>query len=231
MYQKKLMNHTKLIRCLTIFSVSVVLLLSSCSQKAFEKAVATNTVEAYNNFLTAHYETKYAAKAKALKKKLENSNTSGNRNTRENRGKNNDNLNKKELIVKAEKKALSAGKKILAQGRKMVFKYKTIIKGSCWNYVNEVYNRSGYPNSKRQIIFKSKKRGPYVNLNKIQAGDWLYYINHSYNGVEHSGIFVYWVDYRRKIGMILSYAGGGRKEVGRYLSYDLKNVYYITRGN
>jgi len=133
-----------------------------------------------------------------------------------------------DTIIGMESIAPVPGKKILATGRKMALDNKTIIKGSCWNWVNEVFNRSGFEKSK-QIIFKSKKSGPYVDQNLIQPGDWLYYINYSYHMVEHSGIFVYWKDFDKKLGVILSYGGRNRKEPGRYLTYDLKSVYYITR--
>lgn len=131
-------------------------------------------------------------------------------------------------ILNAEKDASNAGKAVLAVGRKMVFKEKAIVKGSCWDYINEVYKRAGYGTNKK-IVFKSKKSGPYVNISKIQPGDWLYYVNHSYGGVEHSGIFVYWKDYKKKIGVTLSYGGESRNEPGRYREYDLRSVYYITR--
>ncbi len=131
-------------------------------------------------------------------------------------------------ILNAEKDASNAGKAVLAVGRKMVFKEKAIIKGSCWDYINEVYKRAGYGTDKK-IVFKSKKSGPYVDISKIQPGDWLYYVNHSYGGVEHSGIFVYWKDYKKKIGVTLSYGGESRNEPGRYREYDLRSVYYITR--
>jgi len=132
------------------------------------------------------------------------------------------------LIKKAEKEASDEGKVILETGRKMALEDKLIIKGSCWNWINECFNKAGYGTNK-YIAFKSKKSGPYVDQNKIEPGDWLYYINHSYNDVEHSGIFVYWIDYDKKIGMILSYGGESRNAPGRYLPYDLTHVYYITR--
>ena len=138
---------------------------------------------------------------------------------------------KKDLILVAEKNASKGGKDILSTGRKMALIDKVILPGSCWNWINTVYNKSGYPNnkSKRKTVHKGKKSGPYVKSSQIEAGDWLYYINHSYNDVEHSGIFVYWVDYKKKIGMILSYGGESRKKPGRYLPYDLTHVYNIIR--
>lgn len=131
-------------------------------------------------------------------------------------------------ILLAEIEATKAGKAVLETGRKMALEDKTIIKGSCWNYVNEVFKRAGYGTNKK-VVYKSKKSGPYVDVSKIQPGDWIYYVNYSYGGVEHSGIFVYWKDYKNKIGVTLSYGGEKRKEPGRYLPYNLKSVYYITR--
>jgi hypothetical protein len=133
-----------------------------------------------------------------------------------------------DTIIGIESIAPVPGKKILATGRKMAIDDKTIIKGSCWNWVNEVFNRSGFSENKK-IVYKGKKAGPFVDINLIQPGDWLYYINYSYRMVEHSGIFVYWKDFNNKIGVVLSYSGRNRKEPARYLTYDLKSVYYITR--
>lgn len=132
------------------------------------------------------------------------------------------------IIKNAEKEADAPGKAVLETGRKMALIDKDIIKGSCWNWVNECFKRAGYGTDKH-IAYKSKKSGPYVDIDKIKPGDWIYYINYSYNKVEHSGIFVYWVDKNKKIGVTLSYGGEHRKEPGRYREYLLKDVYYITR--
>jgi len=131
-------------------------------------------------------------------------------------------------IIEAENNTSEAGKAVLKIGRKMALEEKVIFKGSCWNYINEVFKRAGYGTNKK-VVYKSVKKGPYVDISKIQPGDWLYYVNHSYGGVEHSGIFVYWKDYKNKIGVTLSYGGEHRNEPGRYRSYDLRSVYYITR--
>jgi hypothetical protein len=133
-----------------------------------------------------------------------------------------------DTIIGIEKVSPEPGKLILETGRKMALKEKTIIKGSCWNWVNEVFDRSGFGTSKK-IVYNSKKSGPYVDISQIKPGDWLYYINYSYNKIEHSGIFVYWKDYKKKLGVILSYSGRNRSEPARYLTYDLKSIYYITR--
>lgn len=131
-------------------------------------------------------------------------------------------------LKKAEKEADEAGREILETGRKMALEEKVIIKGSCWNWVNECFKRAGYETDK-YIAYKSKKTGPYVDIDKIKPGDWIYYINYSYNKIEHSGIFVHWVDKKKKIAVTLSYGGEHRKEPGRYREYLLKDVYYITR--
>jgi hypothetical protein len=139
-----------------------------------------------------------------------------------------DKYKEKDTIVGMELQMPKPGRTILETGRYMALEEKTIVKGSCWTWVNEVFNRSGFAKSK-EIVFKSKKTGPYADLNLIEPGDWLYYINYSYRGTEHSGIFVYWKDFENKKAVVLSYGGRNRKEPGRYLIYDLKSVYYITR--
>ncbi len=136
--------------------------------------------------------------------------------------------NTEDPIILAEMDAADAGKKVLEIGRGMALDEKTIVKGSCWDYINEVYRRAGYQTEKT-VVFKSPKSGPYADVSIIKPGDWIYYVNYSYNMVEHSGIFVYWEDFDNKIGVTLSYGGEHRNEPGRYRSYDLKSVYYITR--
>jgi hypothetical protein len=133
-------------------------------------------------------------------------------------------------ILKAEKEATPHGRKILKTGREMTLNDREIIPGGCWDYANEVYNRAGYPSNQREVIFRGdKNNGPYADVSLIEPGDWLYYVNHSYGGIEHSAIFVYWINYEDKIGLMLSYGGERRQEPARYLSYDLSDVYYIIR--
>jgi hypothetical protein len=131
-------------------------------------------------------------------------------------------------ILMAELKSPAPARKVLKTGRKLALEEKAIIRGSCWNWINTVFKRAGYAEN-NHIVFKSKKRGPYAKPGLIKPGDWLYYVNHSYNRIEHSGIFVHWVDYRKKIGMVLSYGGEGRRKPGRYKAYNLKDVYFIKR--
>ena len=122
----------------------------------------------------------------------------------------------------------SAGQKVLTKGREMV-NSRVVLPGSCWDYIDAVYTRAGYPESKRQTIYKTAKKGPYASASLIKPGDWLYFVNHSYGGIEHSSIFVEWIDKSGKQARMLSYAGQQRREPGRYLPYDISSVYGIIR--
>lgn len=136
-----------------------------------------------------------------------------------------------DIILEAEQKATDQGRKILTTGWQMAIIDKEIIPGGCWDYANEIFNRAGYPNTgrKRKTIFKGAKKGPYAAISLIQPGDFLYYINHSYGDIEHSAIFVDWIDYTNKEALMLSYGGENRRKPARYLSYDLSSVYRIIR--
>jgi len=131
------------------------------------------------------------------------------------------------LLSSAETQSSQAAREVVSMARKMALNERTIIKGGCWDYLNAVFNRAGVS---RDTIHKGTYgQGPYANSGEIEVGDWLYYINHGYNGVEHSGLFVGWVDERAKQALILSYAGENRREPARYRVYDLSNVYQIMR--
>ena len=131
------------------------------------------------------------------------------------------------LLSSAETQSSLAAREVVSTARKMALNERTIIQGGCWDYLNAVFNRAGVT---RDTIHKGTYgQGPYASSSEIEAGDWLYYINHGYNGVEHSGLFVGWVDERAKQALILSYAGENRREPARYRVYDLSNVYQIMR--
>jgi hypothetical protein len=132
------------------------------------------------------------------------------------------------ILNRAEGNATLEGKTILTTGRSIIEK-KKVIKGSCWDFANAVYNKAGYAPDQRITPLKSKFKGPYADLSSIQAGDWLYFINYSFKESDHSGIFVEWIDFENKKGVILSYVGGKKKKPGSYKIYDLRHVYYIIR--
>ena len=120
------------------------------------------------------------------------------------------------------------GKRVLDTGKAMIEK-REILPGGCWDYINAVYNRAGYPEAKREKAYRTKKAGPYADVSLIQPGDWVYFVNHSYGDIEHSSIFVEWTDRGGKLARMLSYAGEKRKEPARYVVYDLDSVYGIIR--
>lgn len=131
------------------------------------------------------------------------------------------------LLSSAENHSSTAAREVISTARKMALNERAIIQGGCWDYLNEVFKRAGVT---RDTVHKGAYRqGPYANSNEIEIGDWLYYINHGYNGVEHSGLFVGWVNEAAKQALILSYAGENRREPARYRVYDLSNVYQIMR--
>lgn len=132
------------------------------------------------------------------------------------------------ILDRSEEKASPVGKVILTTSRSMIAE-REIVVGSCWDYINAVFNRAQYPPANRVTALKSKMVGPFADVTVIQPGDWLYFINHSYSEVDHSGIFVEWIDIEKKTGVIMSYVGGKRKSPATYKIYDLKNVYYIIR--
>ena len=136
------------------------------------------------------------------------------------------NLNRYENDLNSSiKNSNGAQKKVLES----VYKYiseKKIIKGSCWDYINSIYKDA---NVKREKIFSSKKSGPYANLSDIKAGDWLYHINLSYKNIEHSGLFIKWLDRNNSIALMLSYAGENKNRPARLKKYDISKTYQITR--
>jgi hypothetical protein len=123
---------------------------------------------------------------------------------------------------------LLAGFQVLETGFKMALLEKTIVKGSCWDYINEVYRRSGFAD-KKETIFRSNKSGPYAPAKLVQPGDWVYHINHQYNNIEHSAIFICWKDFNKRIAITLSYAGMNRNLPGKYGEYQLNSIYSIFR--
>lgn len=120
------------------------------------------------------------------------------------------------------------GSRVLAKGREMI-NAGVILPGGCWDYINALYTRAGYPESKRQRVYKTAKRGPFASVNLVKPGDWVYFVNHSYNDIEHSSVFVDWVDKGRKQARMISYAGERRREPARYMTYDLSSIYGIIR--
>ncbi|MBV7434453.1 hypothetical protein KRX19_05365 [Cardiobacteriaceae bacterium TAE3-ERU3] len=122
-----------------------------------------------------------------------------------------------------------SGKKVLHTIGNMMAAEEVIV-GACWDYLNEAFNRAGYPSHRRDIIFKGTyEHGPYADNNLIKPGDWLYYVNHSYHDIQHSGLFIGWTNRAKNKALIFSYAGEGRKNPARMRVYHIDQVYQIMR--
>lgn len=129
----------------------------------------------------------------------------------------------------AEEGATPGGRAVLAAARQMIAEDK-VVKGSCWDYAYAVYRRAGFGTWRRQQIpYRAKTKGPYADPRLVQAGDWIYLINHVATLATHSVIFVHWVDFPSRRAMVVTYVGGGREESGYYREYDLSRIYQITR--
>jgi hypothetical protein len=122
----------------------------------------------------------------------------------------------------------SVGKRILDTSKSMI-EDREIIVGGCWNYVNKVYERAGFLPKDRVTVFKSKFKGPYIDADLIEPGDWLYYVNHSYSDVEHSGIFIGWTNKEKREALMVSYPGENRRQPASYKTYNLDNIYNVIR--
>lgn len=133
-----------------------------------------------------------------------------------------------DIIEQVENNVTKRQQQILLSAHKLVSD-REIIKGSCWNWLDSAYRLAGFEAKDREVIFKSKKSGPYANLSILQSGDWIYHINHSYNDIEHSGMFITWLDRAKNLALMLSYGGERRKEPARYRPYDITHTYYIIR--
>lgn len=135
-----------------------------------------------------------------------------------------------DILKKAENNSSEAGRKILETSREMISN-KEVIVGGCWNYINTVYDRVGFSSKDRSTIYKSKLKGPYVDADVIQPGDWLYFVNHTYGNIEHSAIFVAWINEKKKEALMISYVGEKHKKPATYKTYVLDNIYNVIRGN
>jgi hypothetical protein len=121
------------------------------------------------------------------------------------------------------------GLKVLEKGYQIAYVKKEIITGSCWDFVNAVYNRTGKEYQKTTVYSTKKSEKKYADKKMLKPGDWIYHINYDYSGVEHSAIFVCWKDFEQGKAVTLSYAGQNRKQAGRFGVYNLNGVYSIFR--
>ncbi len=135
------------------------------------------------------------------------------------------------LLIEAEKKATPSGRKVLETGREMALLKRVVIKGSCWDYANAIYKTAGFEGKDKRKVILTKPHAVNFDVKNLEPGDFLSYINHSYNNIAHSAIFVDWLNFEKKIALMLSYAGEGRQQPARYRPYELSNVFYVARAN
>jgi hypothetical protein len=126
-------------------------------------------------------------------------------------------------------KISASGLRIIREGYKMAVVSRTIVRGSCWDFINKVYSNAGYPSARRETVYKKKKGSKLASPKLLQPGDWVYHINYSYHNVGHSAIFVCWKDYENRMAITLSYAGQNKSTPGKYGTYDLSGIYSIMR--
>lgn len=133
-----------------------------------------------------------------------------------------------DTLNQAEAEATPEGRRVLETSRSMINK-KEIVVGGCWDFINAVFNHAGFENKKRETIYQSKLKGPYLEVDLIQPGDWLYFVNHTYNDVEHSAIFVTWIDKEKKEALMVNYVGENKKKPAFYKKFILDEVYNVIR--
>ena len=121
------------------------------------------------------------------------------------------------------------GLRIIREGYQMAVISRTVVRGSCWDFINRVYSNAGYQQANRETIYKGTKGRKYPSPKSLQPGDWVYHVNYSYHNVEHSAIFVCWKDYDKKMAVTLSYVGQNRSAPGKYGVYDLSGIYNVMR--
>lgn len=133
------------------------------------------------------------------------------------------------IMTGREAKKNTPGGHVLAKALKKI-KAKTIIKGSCYDWINMIYKEAGYKGKKRQRIFRGKQTGPYANALLLLPGDWIMFKNLTYGEIEHSGIFLGWIDYKKRSAIVIGYVGQKRTMPGRFREYDITRLFCIIRG-
>lgn len=126
--------------------------------------------------------------------------------------------------------AAPAGERVLRTARRMV-RRRTIVRGSCYDYIERVFRRAGFPSGRRERVFTSSPEGPYADLSLIAPGDWLFLVSRPDLDppLTHSVIFVRWLDRAAGRAEVVSYTGGDARRPGGLVPYDLTRTYVIAR--
>lgn len=142
-----------------------------------------------------------------------------------------DTLTEEAISVIARKYAAleTPGGRVLKAAVEMVDQ-KVVVLGSCYGYVNQVYEKAQFPAEKRVKVYKAPEEGPYVDPGLIRPGDWIIYRNLPYGQIGHSAIFVEWIDFDRRSALTIEYVGINRDIPGRYREADITKTYGVLRG-
>lgn len=132
-------------------------------------------------------------------------------------------------MTKQHSKEKTPGAKVLKTALKHI-NAKTIIRGSCYDWINMVYNECGFKGKKRKTIFWGKEKGPYANPQDLRPGDWIMFKNLTYGDIGHSGIFLDWLDYEKRSALVIGYVGERRSKPGRFKEYDITRLFGVVRG-
>ena len=133
-----------------------------------------------------------------------------------------------QALLAAQSGDKTPGARVLATAQQMLQEGVVVI-GSCWDYVDKVYHQAGFTDAGLVPIYSQPYAGPFADPSLIQKGDWVMYQNLSYGGIDHSAIFVGWVDFDRTRALTVSYVGQNRLAPGRLYEYDLSRTYRILR--
>jgi hypothetical protein len=133
------------------------------------------------------------------------------------------------VIAKQNAALETPGGKVLAVAVQMVTDNEYVT-GACWDFINTVYNRAGYPREKRVNIFMKPEKGPFADPGLIKPGDWVMYRNLPYGEIGHSALFVEWLDFEERSALTIEYVGRDRMVPGRYRQADLTKTWGVVRG-
>lgn len=133
-----------------------------------------------------------------------------------------------QALLAAQSDEETPGGLVLATAEQMLQEGVVVI-GSCWDYIDKVYDRAGFTDAHLVRVYSQPYAGPFADPALIQKGDWVMYQNLSYGNIDHSAIFVGWVDFDRTRALTVSYVGQNRQVPGRLYEYDLSQTYRILR--
>jgi hypothetical protein len=124
-----------------------------------------------------------------------------------------------------------AGLRVVDTATRMVDE-GTIVRGSCYRYIDRVFQTAGYRGWRRRTtVFRGPRSGPYASLDAIQPGDWLWIVNHPDRTPvgTHSVLFVDWYDRSAGIARVISYVGRSERRPADVTTYDVSRTYSIQR--